>query len=251
VTRAFNGLNGAEIRKRLVQELDAQLAQDTRLGAHLVFPVVTWTWKLELSVEPSPGTVDAKTDGVLRSEVRGRVSGEGRTGPAIGPAFQGPVASPVGERVAPAPVETTLEARFARLESLIAQVVEGQTVKVGSAPVPSTTVGELQATITEGNHPDIQMRTGTGLPITGGALPSPGPGLAASFGSGSSIGSVQPATVPEAAPVETLQYGVVHATLADGGIGPPDAVRREAGLPVPQMQTSAGGGIVDLPAGTF
>src|SRR4029453_17466947 len=54
-TRTFNGLTGAEIRTRLLQELEARLRDDTRLGAHLVFPVVTWTWRLELEASPPAG----------------------------------------------------------------------------------------------------------------------------------------------------------------------------------------------------
>src|SRR4029453_6184930 len=104
-TRTFNGLTGAEIRTRLLQELEARLRDDTRLGAHLVFPVVTWTWRLEpgglppagggggggrvvfrvvtwtwrLELEASPpaGAVGPGADGVLRAEVRGRIGMEG------------------------------------------------------------------------------------------------------------------------------------------------------------------------------
>src|SRR4030095_9874111 len=72
-TRTFNGLTGAEIRTRLLQELEARLRDDTRLGAHLVFPVVTWTWRLELEASPPAGAGGPGAGGGLRGGVRGRV----------------------------------------------------------------------------------------------------------------------------------------------------------------------------------
>src|SRR4029450_7851984 len=79
-TRTFNGLTGAEIRTRLLQELEARPRDDTRLGAHLVFPVVTWTWRLELEASPPAGAVGPGADGGLRAGGRGRVGGGGGAG---------------------------------------------------------------------------------------------------------------------------------------------------------------------------
>ena len=93
-----------------------------------------------------------------------------------------------------------------------------------------------------GRH--VVMETGTGLPITGGAKPGPGPEAAAPFGGGSAVGSVQ-------GPVERIEIGVSHPNLNEGGVGAPDAVRRSVGLPVPEPQHVKGAGIVDFPASSF
>jgi hypothetical protein len=258
--RAFNGLTGAEIRTRILQEIAAKLTDDTRLAGHLVFPVVTWKWTLELATQPAPGILKEKDDGVVRTEVAGRVTIEGEAGVAAA-GREAALADPRGGRPfrsgaeagtragggAGAPVAPVLEARLGRLEQLLDQlltkVVEAPagTVPTGTPEVP----GVVTTTTTAGgHHPDVLMVTGTGLPIVGGAKPSPGAGLADSFGGGSAVGAVQ-VSEPLAA------VGVTHPPLEEGGVGAPDAVRRAAGLPVPQMQVVPGGGVVDLPAGSF
>ena len=275
--RAFNGLNGAEVRTRIVQEIERELGGDSRLGVHLTFPVVTWKWTLELSCEPMPGEVSAGKDGAIRSEVRGRVVAEGSAGaPALresaladprgrpvqvsgGPGevsrfSERPVSAAGVSGPAPAPVASAMEERFARLEALVMRVVGEQRTSGAQTTGASGVLGSVPSTTSEGfqargHHPDIDMTTATGLPIVGGAMPSPGAALAASFGGGSSVGVVAP--VEPAAAAENWAVGVQHLPLDEGGVGPPDAVRREAGLPVPQMQVTPGGGIVDLPAGTF
>src|SRR5262245_55667619 len=288
--RTFNALNGAEVRHRIVQEVERRLAEDTRLGAHLVFPVVTWTWTLELDTYPAAGLVGAKKgekgdDGVLRTEVRGRV-----TVTDDGPGSRAQVEAPVGSRpsaladprggrleeeaarsarlfrgdregersgvepIAPdrrsgaaASVSPAVEMRLGRLESLIGDLVTQLGSRGAPAPPvpPGPEAGGPAPPDPSAFHPDVQMHTGTGLAITGGARPSPGPGLANSFGGGSAVGAVQ-----TAAAADRLTYGVQHPPLDQGGVGAPDAVRREAGLPIPQMQSTAGG-LVELPAGSF
>lgn len=245
--RAFNGLTGAEIRTRILQEVEARLADDTRFKAHLVFPVVTWSWTLEVETYPAPGILGPGGDGIVKVEVKGRVAVEG------GPALEAPRresalldahvrpfrdAPALGVGDAPADrgsgpasaLPAAVEARFVQLETLI-QRLAGPVVPVEPAPAAT-------------HHPDVTMRTATGLPITGGARPSPGAGLADSFGSGSAIGSVQTEE-----PVR-VAYGVKHPPLDEGGVGAPDAVRRAGGMPIPQMQSTPGG-IVDLPGGSF
>jgi hypothetical protein len=264
-TRAFHGLNGAEIRTRILQEVQQKLDGDTRLAGHLVFPVVTWAWSLELQAHPPSGVVGPTTEGPLKVETAGRVTLAGGTdlGAARGdvvladprglgrpPEVVRPAEPFRGSALGPAAVErpraavslpAAVEDRLGRLEALITRVLETQ----GARP-PAAVVEPEGALPPAAQHPDVAMHTGTGLPITGGARPSPGAGLADSYGSGSSVGVVQTA---EAA-TRVATYGMAHPPLTEGGVGPPDAVRREAGLPVPQMQQTAGG-IVDLPAGSF
>jgi len=292
-TRQFNGLNGAEVRTRIVQEIAHALAEETRLGQHLVFPVVTWRWTLDLEVEPSPGVGrdPSRPEPGLHTEVQGRVSvsspaptrlivpGESmdpnrpawresaladrrgvrpRSADEVPPrtAFPsdaGGAAVGAGESGGSPPpsLPAAVEDRFARLESLMGQLVD-------LATAPRAPVGPAEGTggplwgepppvpPSAGHHPDVLTQTATGLPITGGARPSPGGALAGSFGGGSSVGSVTPAVAPEG-----LTFGLKHAPLEQGGVGAPDAVRRAAGLPIPQAQPTPDGGIVDLPAGSF
>src|SRR4029450_12886147 len=96
-TRTFNGLTGAEIRTRLLQELEARLRDDTRLGAHLVFPVVTWTWRLELEASPPAGAVGPGADGGLRAGGRGGSGMGGGAGRGGGARGGGGVPRPGGE----------------------------------------------------------------------------------------------------------------------------------------------------------
>lgn len=155
------------------------------------------------------------------------------------------------ERSAP----SKLEDRLDRLERMIAALAEGQALRPAAAAVDrSLEITADQARRIAATRPtviaNVPRETPTGLPITGGAKPSPGADAAASYGTGSQVGSVQGTVV-----IDRLAADVSHDPLEAGGIGAPDAVRRQHDLPVPQPQEVTRDGrvltVADLPAGTF
>lgn len=50
--RVFNALNGAELKKILMNEIERALDGDPDFRPHLTFPMVRWSWKLEMRVYP-------------------------------------------------------------------------------------------------------------------------------------------------------------------------------------------------------
>lgn len=292
--RAYNGLNGAEIRQILAKEIDATLAGDDRFDTP--DPIkITWTWKLETE------------QGDPRTPVRRSVSYSGSHMAPSGIAVRGKVSEAIADflsrdqsfahhlafpritwdwrlqmeiartgeaRVEVAPSADT-ERAAARREGSEAGVVARReaalTQSTTSGPglvvvgpdgqqyqlVPMNHVAPIRthmetvafeplkkAPVVEepGEHVS-RFRTATGLPITGGAAPSPGAELAASH-SGGVFGKASPDVI------EHAEVGMAHPTLEAGGLPAPDAVRREHGLPIPMPQKT-GSGIVDLPANSF
>lgn len=51
--KAFNGLNGRELAKILVVELERALNADTRFSQHLTYPLVSWQWKISIKAYPN------------------------------------------------------------------------------------------------------------------------------------------------------------------------------------------------------
>jgi hypothetical protein len=127
-------------------------------------------------------------------------------------------------------------------------IVDAQGRKFRMVPVEEPASAPVSAPIapSELRHSRLEKVTGTGLDIVAGFKPSPGEGMAASYGGGSPVGAMQTEEV-----AETLEFGRRHDPLDAGGAGAPDAIRREHGMAVPTAQSTPGGNIVDLPAGSF
>jgi hypothetical protein len=68
--RVFNALNGSELKKILMNEIERALDADPDFRPHLTFPMVRWSWKLEMRVyprDPEGKSVEASGE-VLQAE---------------------------------------------------------------------------------------------------------------------------------------------------------------------------------------
>lgn len=48
--RVFNAIDGEELRKIILRDLDKELSMDGDFRQHVTYPVVEWTWKLTMKV---------------------------------------------------------------------------------------------------------------------------------------------------------------------------------------------------------
>lgn len=225
VSQVFKGMQSPKSLKAQIKDIVRRnFAGDLRFGMNITYPKVTCDHRI--SIDPLPGgqaivsrvqprIVDSPMDldpmADRRIDTRGHV--------AVQPSV---IIDPKAQAIA------DLEKQLAALRASV-----GET----SAPVvipQSHTVNR-----------DYDPTTGTGLEITRGWAQSPGDAMAQSFGAGSAIGAVQPREA-----IDRIELGVSHPPLSEGGMPPPDQVRREHGLPVPQT-TMVGTQMVDIPANLF
>jgi hypothetical protein len=50
--RPFNALNGQEVKKRILTEIERQLDADYRFRGNVAYPVIAWRWKMVATVYP-------------------------------------------------------------------------------------------------------------------------------------------------------------------------------------------------------
>jgi len=273
-TRPFHGLSGGEIRQMLVQEITREMAEHPDFGSDQPLRA---GWQYEVVFEVG----DPRTPQTFT--VHGAGQDEAASGPLLRQALAGSLALALSRdqrlaqhlsfprvswdprlrmdlttpAVAPAPAPdrtAVLDARRTGTEAGMA--IERERAPAGSEAIVTDAQGHrFRLVPLEGaDRPPVagpsrasQFRTGTGLEITGGAARPDMPVDVAvgSFGGGSMAGVVH-----EDAVKKSIELGVVHPRLADGGIKP-DQARRDAGLPVPQPTRTKSGGIVDVPANSF
>lgn len=232
--------SGAVAQGKIVQTILDTLARDQRFALHLAFPRLTWDWRLQADFQAvpealRPSLVVDTPMGDPWAEAR-RARGEGsETGLRLREE-QARLVDPRGQPIASGAADAFVTDAHGNRFRLVPVDVEGQPTPLETASV--------------GRQPEPMFRTGTGLPITGEALPSPGAALAHAWGGGSDVGAIQ-TSAPEAYTAHA-EIGVSHPSLAEGGVGSPDALRRAANLVVPMPQKGrTSSSIVDLPSGTF
>lgn len=232
---------GAEDAAAILAQLQRHYDRDTDFGHNVTFPKVTWMQTLDLqafalpdTVLPDPPKVVAPAPGEL--DLRIRVDPPPAAG--VKPEDFAPLKSsvlPVNK------IEPSADARIAALEQTIKDLKAG-------VPLPATT-DRFDGTVPPRTG-DLGLFTTTGnvavppLPIEGSALPSPGAEHAEAFGAGSAV-------APLAIPLERMILSADHPSLAEGGAGNPDAIRRETGQPVPAPRRTPGGHLVDFPLGVL
>lgn len=277
------------IPDQIVAFLHNQLTEDTRFAGHLTFPKVSWKWHLDLEnitdrpVAAVPRAValtseDGKRIDLTPLSVIPTAQDQNRPRDAaladphaagVRRATERLLKTGVNDGVSPAPdyrerdiqeirrqqqafaaeekLPSPIESRLDRLERMIETVLNQKADPTGirdtgviharAVPIGEQPIGKIE---------NVPNHTGTGLKIVGGAKPSPGAEAAATYGAGSPIGPVQTEEV-----VERIALDLEHPGVELGGVGAPDAVRRAAGLPIPQRTEVKGVGLVDLPLGSF
>lgn len=227
VSQVFKGMQSPKSLKAQIKDIVRRnFAGDLRFGMNITYPKVTCDHRI--SIDPLPGGQAIRTPQPLRIDTP-------MAGGSIDPMAdrridtRGPVAVQQPVIIDPkAQAIADLEKQLAALRASV-----GET----SAPV----VIQQSHTVNR----DYDPTTGTGLEITRGWAQSPGDAMAQSFGAGSPVGAVQPREA-----IDRIELGVSHPPLSEGGMPPPDQVRREHGLPVPQT-TMVGTQMVDIPANMF
>lgn len=255
VSQSFKAGNDPILLERcpkiIFDRIALSLNNDERFLAHVTYPKVTWDWTLSLDVTsaagstrsaevaPSVGPVESRTaQGGVVLNLRG-IPNDGLA--QTGGQDDGYRAQP---RTAVAPSSDPRDEQIDRLERMIAAMQDR--LNAMGENVPSPAAGPLGGiSQSELRNQKFDNHTGTGLPIDAEFLPSPGMAAAMPSGGGSHVGAIV------GVETERLELGVSHPSLEEGGIGAPDAARREHGLPVPAMHATPSGNIVDLPANTF
>jgi hypothetical protein len=64
--RVFNAIDGEELRKIILRDLDKELSLDGDFRQHVTYPVVEWTWKLTMKVIARDQEVDREISGSIR-----------------------------------------------------------------------------------------------------------------------------------------------------------------------------------------
>jgi len=278
--RAFHALSGTEVKEKLIQEVRKVLDSDTRFAGHLTFPVVTWKWSLNLEAYPNePPEIRVGAGGKIHP------SGERQAPPLVAKAIdissavaeQAPARASVlvdarGQRMVPRPEPSPAPTQspgadaeppawanclFSAVETISKRVasIEGNAMSAKASPGDLSDEARYHeeqylARPTPIHHGQAARQTAGGEAIDGGAKLSPGAEAANSWRSGEGATSPVGGVIGTTVGVE-LELGVSHPPINEGGIGPPDAVRREAGLPIPTARNVPGVGIVDVPASSF
>lgn len=213
------------ILRRITKELDGDLS----FGQNLTYPKVTYQHLLDLTITRVDGGVVERS--VPAVPVAPLPPAPSRV---VAPERIVDLRTPLRPIVPTAPVVDPRAEKMADLRRQLAEL-EGP----GIAPAP------VRLSSAEIRHRDFEPFTATGLEMERGFKEAPGLEAAASFGRGSTVGTLQPREA-----IDRIVLGGTHPTLDDGGLGKADAVRREAGLVIPET-VSVRGQIVDVPRGTF
>jgi hypothetical protein len=222
---AGESLSPLKLRTLLYDVIKLGLDGDIRFSEHLTYPNVTCQHLTDITLtRPDGGTVSRSVQVVPETE-------------SIDPRRIDLTTRQAVVQASPVNVLTERELKLAALRQQI-QDLEG-------TPLVPAQTSNVALSPGETRHRDYEPFTGTGLPLEAGFKPSPGPAMAGSFGGGAPVGAVQGQDV-----VEHIALGVTHNSVDDGGLGSPDAVRREHGLFVPE-QRSSGGQVFDIPSGSF
>lgn len=240
-------LRVADVPRLILDVVRRYFDADERFGLHLTYPKITWTWNLPLEFVSMQGmtraaevtrAMDPRTD---PTAVPGRENVVDLTRLRAVAPRQEPIPAPNGgstERVA------ELERTIAAMREQLLHLTSG----AASTAVSSEADQPIRLSPSEVSQRHIDSRTGTGLQIVAGFEASPGADLALSHGGGSHVGVAAGVGADE---VTRMELGAGHPGLEQGGAGSPDALRRSAGLPVPQRQATPSGMLVDVPLGSF
>lgn len=230
--------NGPTVRAKIAEAIADHLSRDQTFAQHLAFPRVTWDWRLPMEIERMAGEVrevEVHPQGVVDFRAARKEGSEAgivaRRTVAEVPQGGLVVTGPDGQQYRMVPISP--------LHGIPANLPDGNAPPAVMRPdylAQPRTSGPVAEHVT-------RFRTATGLPIEGGAQPSPGPAAAASHSGGSQVGAIA---------VEHAELAVSHPTLAEGGMGAPDRIRRDAGMPVPSVTKNPRTGVVsDLPGSIF
>lgn len=67
--RSFTALNGNEIKKAILADVERQLDMDYHFGAHLSYAAISWKWKLACDVYPKEiGSFEAQSEATLHPQ---------------------------------------------------------------------------------------------------------------------------------------------------------------------------------------
>ena len=254
---AGKGLPIAGLRETIYQAIAANMTADQRFAQHVAYPKPTWNHRLVLEILVLNGDGRAREVSVGEEPVvAGRMDLRALPKPVAVAPIQEPAPDPWGHQgfipsKAPEPTSRPTETFVSGSlpDSQFVTDASGRRFKL----VPADDVEPEGEYITRhigggGVSRKVDMTTGTGLPIEARFAPSPGVGFAESSGMGSPV-----AVASGTGKLETIEIGLEHPSLANGGVGAADAVRREHGLPVPMSQAGRAhsNSIVDLPADGF
>ncbi len=214
VSQIFKGpsLSPVSLRAQIKDAIARALDVDLRFGLNVTYPKLTFDHRLSVELKSLAGVARETVVAAQPVQSAGPIHIDTRVEP---------------HRPSQADdLERSIE--VAALEARL-HVLKG---------LPETS--HQHAQVTEAGRLEAVAQTETGLRIERGWAPSPGPELAGSWGEGASVGTLQPKET-----IERVELGVSHPPLVEGGLGAPDAVRREHGLQVPQTQR-IGGHVVDI-----
>lgn len=241
ISKVFKGPAGETLtpemlKKKILGAIDQEFSLDLRFGVNLTYLKVTCNHRIELTLKRPGGTV-------VTERALPPVQDDERHFDLRGPSA---ASAPVNIQASSSAAADGF--RGQRIASLRAELAA---LEAGGGPVrPQDVVPEPMTSHTT-VHEGIARRpydphTETGLELERGWKPSPGAGMAGSWGGGAAVGAVQNEGTVE----ERIALGTEHPPLDEGGMGKADAVRREHGLNVPETQTR-GNQTFDIPAGSF
>lgn len=230
---AGQALTPATLRPRILAEIARDLELDLRFSLNITYPKVTYRARLNLELKTSAGVIERTVERAIDQAPSSLID---LTAPRpVILTDSGSVAiNPDGKRI------RELEQELVRLrsgQSSAPAFVTGMSVVPGSSPAALHRIADV-------GQGDMEMERGWRA--------APPPEVA--FGTGDGRGSparIVPSGADYAERVERMEMAVQHPPLDDGGMGAPDAIRREAGLPVLTTQVGVAGQMVDLPSGTF
>jgi hypothetical protein len=153
--RPYNAINGQELKKQILADIDRQLSQDTRFGLHLTYPQVAYSLAISIVTWPA----DA---GSLVTHAQGRVGTAPENPLQIPPRPEAPaVGSFVTDGESPRPV--FVPSVDAALESMRPSVPN---------TAPLNPAEEAALLLSTGGRPK-PVQTTNGDPIVGGAVAGP------------------------------------------------------------------------------
>ncbi len=155
--RPFNALNGLEIKKIILAEIDRHLSQDYRFAQHLTYPVVTWAWKLAVNAYPMDS-------GQFQVEIGPKVAkAPGAEMPAEG-AESVEIDFTGGKNVAPTAMTPDAARRGAALPVSTPRAVPGPEGKRMIVDAPVIATGSAQAPV-ETSEARVETNVSAGGPV--------------------------------------------------------------------------------------